>query len=232
MENKSLNSNRQRSTKIFKIAVFRALMLGDLLVAVPALRALRSAHPEAEITLVGLPWARAFAARFARYCDSFLEFPGFPGLPEIPPDVERFPQFLSEAQSRKFDLAIQLHGSGSYVNSIVSLFGARRAAGFYVPGEWLPDARSFLAYPEAETEIGRSLRLVEFLGAPAEFLSDELEFPLDEKDYEDFYSLPETAGLSGRDYVCLHAGARFPSRRWQPERFAAVADALSRQGFR
>jgi len=213
--------------------VLRALQLGDMLCAVPTLRALRLALPQATISLIGLPWAVTFAARFSAYVDEFIEFPGFPGLPERELDPARTARFLADARRDPFDLAIQLHGSGSFVNEFISLLSARRSAGFYQDGDVVPDAAGFMRWPTRGTETDRLLALLRFHGVPV--ASDALEFPLDQRDRDELSAAiaaaHETPALEARGYVCVHPGARFESRRWPPERFAVVADALAEGGL-
>jgi ADP-heptose:LPS heptosyltransferase len=211
------------------IAIFRALQLGDLLCAVPALRALRRGLPHARITLVGLPWARAFASRFRHYLDDFVAFPGAPQLPEQTPDVARLPAFFADMRARGFDLAVQMHGNGVHTNGIVARFGARRVAGFHRADEPVPDERCFLPYPAELHEIRRNLRLVELLGVAAH--GEALEFPLTQRDRDELAMLPELPRLVPGSYACLHPGARNPAKRWPVERFARVGDALHASGF-
>jgi ADP-heptose:LPS heptosyltransferase len=212
-----------------EIAVFRALQLGDLLCVVPALRALRRAFPRARVTLIGLPWAAQLVARFRRYLDAFLSFPGFPGFPEQACDVAALPEFLREAQGRRFDLALQLHGSGVLSNPIVTMLGARRSAGYFRPGDYCPDAERFMPWRVSEHEVHRYLVLLRELGVPA--ADAALEFPLTDDDGADLDRSAAGSALRERDYVCLHPGSQLPSRRWHAERFAAVADALAADGF-
>lgn len=213
-----------------RILVLRALQLGDMLCSVPALRALRAALPHAEITLLGLGWAKAFAARFSRYLDAFIELPGYPGFAERPPEIEKLPGLLQQIQASKFDLAIQLHGSGLISNSLIALLGARQTAGFYVPGDYCPDAERFLPYPNEEHEVRRLLRLMEFLGFPSQ--GEQLEFPLTSADEADLAAIEPAGDLAAGSFVCVHPGARSPARRWTAEGFAAVGDLLAGQGLR
>jgi ADP-heptose:LPS heptosyltransferase len=211
-----------------RIAVFRALQLGDMLCVVPALRALRSAAPNARITLIGLPWAHSFVSRFERYIDDLLVFPGFPGFPEREADLAAVPRFIEAAQEQRFDLALQLHGSGRTSNALTVLLGAKENAGFYEPGHFCPDPTRFIAWDEREHEVLRYLRLLSSLGIPAQ--GEALEFPLTQADYLELQASHADLPPPGT-YVCVHPGARLPSRRWPPERFAQVADRLADSGL-
>lgn len=210
------------------IAVLRALQLGDMLCVIPALRMLRAAAPHARITLIGLPWAESFARRFDRYIDDYIAFPGFPGLPEQAPVLEAFPDFISAAQQRRFDLVLQMHGSGTLTNPLAALFGAAHNAGFYQSGQYCPDRQRFLLWDEHEQEILRYVRLMRFLGAAAQ--GTQLEFPVSDSDYRSLRSCSDRLPAPGT-YACIHPGARLPSRRWPRRRFAEIADRLASSGL-
>lgn len=212
-----------------RLLLFRPLQLGDMLCAIPALRSFRSSFPDAEIALVGLPWAREFTRRFSHYVDRLFIFPGHPGMPERNAAIHEFPRFLRRLHDYRADAAIQLHGNGQISNSLVTLFGARLTAGFSSPASYCPDPRLFFPYPGGH-EVHRLLGLAEFLGCKP---SDaRLEFPLAVEEQERGRSVLEGAGLRSLQYICIHGGARAAERRWPAEKFAAVAAALHSTGHR
>ena len=220
-----------KRTKIERLVIFRALQVGDMLCAVPALRAIRAALPDAHITLIGLPWAAQFASRFARYIDDFVAFPGHPALPEQAAREDELPAFYEQMRARKFDLALQMHGSGQISNRIVAEFGAKLVAGCIVQGrkevDRNIDSACFMEYLEEGAEPLRLLKLAEFLGAPS--MGSHLEFPLTEQDERELMGSGLCEGLAYGDYLCIHPGARIRDKCWPPARFSEVADTLAEE---
>ncbi len=209
-----------------KIAVFRALQLGDMLCVIPAIRSLRHAYPAAEITLLSLPWAKSFEQRFNMYFDRFIHFPGCEGLPEQAFDERELSVFISQMKHEKFDLVLQMQGNGTIVNPLMFLFNAKHVAGFYNKESYVA-SDLFIEYPNYGSEIHRHLALMNHLGI--EVRDHSLEFPLTENDYKDFSKL--TVPLPEKKYICIHPGSRDIRRQWPPQYFAALADHCIEQGF-
>jgi ADP-heptose:LPS heptosyltransferase len=207
------------------IAVFRALQLGDMLCAIPALRALRAAAPHARITLIGLPWAQQLVSRFSRYLDDFVAFPGHQAFPEQPLQADLVPAFYEAMRARNFDLAVQMHGSGQISNQIVAAFGAKAMAGYAVAAGAGVASTYLVDYPQNGAEPIRLLGLTDFLGAPA--VGTDLEFPLSPDDEQELRASGLDTGLVAGSYICIHPGARSRDKCWPPQRFAEVADRLA-----
>lgn len=225
-----------------RIVVVRALPgLGDFLCATPALRALRQLWPDAQVSLVGLSSTRRLVQLYNHLVDELIPFPGFPGIVEKAPNTRALPAFLSEIQSREFDLAMQMHGDGSITNIFTLLLGAQRTLGFYLPPDGDRFAGDFAPYPEELHEIYRNLALVEVAksqGQVSKFAREQgpewdesIDFPLTSEDEEAYAQLAKDHGLRTREYACLHAGGSDPTHRWSPESFAAVGRWLREQGF-
>lgn len=214
--------------EIKKIAVFRALQLGDMLCVIPAMRALRHAYPNAEIYLLGLPWANAFTKRFNNYFDGFVHFPGYPGLPEQAFNARTFADFLPSIQQMEFDLVLQMQGNGSVINPLMELFGARYVAGFSTEGHYAPNNGLFMLYPDYGSEIERHLLLMKHLGIKP--MGTELEFPLSNADKEELEALD--LDLSSGKYICIHPGSRGAWRQWPVKYFAMLGDFCAEQGYK
>ncbi len=211
---------------IKKIAVFRALQLGDMLCAIPAVRALRLAYPAASISLLGLPWAASFVERFSNYFDRFIHFPGYPALPEQLYDEAKLELFLDEVRQEQFDLLIQMQGNGTVVNPLLHEFGAKNVAGFYNEKSFV-DSPLFMPYPDHGSEIHRHLLLMQHLGIRSQ--GDHLEFPLTQDDQKDFDEL--LVPIEPKNYICIHPGSRGYWRQWPPQFFGAIADYCIEEGF-
>ncbi len=239
-----------------RIAVFRALHLGDLLLAVPALRAIRTQFPHAEITLIGLPWAASFAHRFSRYIDRFVEFAGYPGIAEIEFDAERTREFLVEQRAYSYDLVIQMHGNGQTSNACVQAMGSRMTVGYYPKTcqmETTTNVGAALARPPVPLKIssteqtgGGRAKAAPMLAMPypdeaheiernlglarltgCHNLDPRLEFPLLGEDYAEAARLLYRLPRADRLWIGIHAGARSPAQRWPVEYFACIADILA-----
>jgi len=203
--------------------------LGDLLCTVPALRALRARLPAAHVALITFAEMRDVVDRMRPWVDELMAFPGHPAIPERPVRWSEVPGFYANARARRFDLALQMYGANPAANEVTERLGARRTGGFFVPGTCDPDRSTHLAYPINEHEVRRHLLLLWHLGAGPE--PEALDFPVAETDRECAAQLAADAGLQ-TPYTLVHPGATSPSRRWAPERFARVADALRRRGLR
>lgn len=206
-----------------KVVLLRASRIGDFLCATPAFRALHSALPEAEITMITLPLLHDLVVR-SPYLDRFVAFPGFPGVAEQLFDARRTLQFFQQMQAEQFDLAIQMQGSGVNSNPFTLLLGARATAGFVRLGDSAGRLDAALPYPQRVHEIECVLTLTTFLGIPSQ--GEDIEFPLWPQDYTAAEAL-----LKGAEppLIGLHPSARDATRRWDAHRFAAVGAELQQR---
>jgi hypothetical protein len=179
--------------------------------------------PHTRTVLVGLPWAQQFAARFPAYIDEFLAFPGHQAFPEQPVQQDKLDDFYASMRARRFDAALQMHGSGEHSNQVTRAFGARAVAGY--GDEKSAGRERFHPYPDAGAEPLRLLELVGLLGAPT--AGSHLEFPITQADEAELAASGLAADLTPGGYVCIHPGARIRDKCWHPARFAQVADQIA-----
>lgn len=209
-----------------KIAVLRALKLGDMVCSLPALHALRSIYPHGEISVICHPSQVPLLQRYKDVIDVLIPFAGFPGMPEQPFNPQVSVEFISEMQKKNFDVVFQMQGSGEISNLFVSLLGAKVSYGFYREGHFCPNKETYAVYPDHLSEIKRCLRLLELVNDTK--FSSTSSFPLFRSDFQELFN---HMGRPARPYICIHPGASTESKRWSKRGFALVGDHLVRMGY-
>jgi ADP-heptose:LPS heptosyltransferase len=175
------------------LLILRALGLGDLLTAVPALRALADTFPDHRRVLAA-PQTLAPLAALSGAVDKV---------------VDTKPLAPLAASLCGADVAVNLHGRGPQSHRVLLDARPRRLISFANPG--VPESAGSPPWRVGEHEVSRWCRLLEGCGIPADPGRLDLSPPS--------RPVPEYA----RGATLIHPGAASASRRWPADRWAAVA---------
>ncbi|MEZ4770564.1 MAG: glycosyltransferase family 9 protein [Caldilineales bacterium] len=209
-----------------RILVIKLADIGDLLTASPALGALRETFPDAQIDVLTTPAAAPALSPWLRI--GVLTVPR--NLVRGPGDVRAAANLLAGLRRARYDAVAILHhltlrsGAAKY-RLLAAATGAPVVAGLdNGNGGWLTHAASDEGFGACH-EVEYWLRVVELLGATREHYPT-LTGPYREDDRQSF--APLLATLGPPPVVVIHPGSGGYSmaRRWEPIRWAELADAL------
>jgi ADP-heptose:LPS heptosyltransferase len=222
MDGRPLHPGPEPFEGVGSIGVLVASGIGDLVSAVPALRALRSTYPRATLTVLGDHWHEGFLQGRPGPWDGAEPVPRTDGVCRF--DGEGGAALRTWAQDRRgsYDLVVQLHGGGAHSNEVVAALGPRFGVGSWTPGA--VDLDRQVRYVPGRPEVLRCLAVAELAGARPGLVTADLEPRLDVQPADLDEALAATP--QSDPYVVVHPGARDPRRCWPARRFAAVAAVL------
>jgi heptosyltransferase II len=214
------------------IAVFLPNWVGDVVMATPALRALRKHYRDARIVYVGRPASLATVAG-TPHADATI-----PDLSNRPPIWRNFRDLVRQLRGLRADLAVLLPNSFRSA-AVARLGGAGRVAGYARDGRgWLLTDK--LAPPRDADGRFTPVSAVDYYADLAAALgarprSRRMSLPVRPEDTAAADAMLAAAGVAGDGpLVMLNPGASFgTSKMWSAGRYAALADMLiERRGAR
>lgn len=200
-----------------KIVIRGPNWLGDAVLGVPAMKAVRERFPEATITLL-IRNSVAGLFNSAPYIDELWTRPG----------TTNWIQTAREMRRRRFDLALLLPNS---FESALTVFlgGVRYRVGYATDARgWLLN-RSVQLPPGKPHQLDYYLNLVDAAFGPG--THPDVEITPTEEELVSARKLLINAGVDpSAKFLVVNPGAAFGSaKRWFEQRFAAVADRLAEE---
>ena len=208
--------------------------LGDVVLSLPALAAIRRRFPRARVT-VAVGGAAASVVELACVADDVLAVDRV-GLRDGPKhlSVWQIGKLVLEVRRRKFDFVIDLH-SLSETNLLGFLSGASRRLYARRPTRSLDYLSNFPTKPPVEDRSKHAIERYLDVLAPLNVgeVARTPRLPVREEDGRAVEELLRKAGQRAKastdaPLVGFFPGAGHPSRRWPIERFAELAHALER----
>lgn len=205
--------------QIHKLLFIKPSSLGDIVHAMPTLAALKVRFPQSHVTwLVKQQWAEVVARVEGVDQVCAVERGSAGWLPRVP-----------ELRAAKFDLVVDLQGL--FRSGVMAwLTGCPRRVGFANGREGSPlFYTDRIPVPSADMHaVDRYLLIARALRAPA--TAPVFQFRFSQEDEAQVDGLLQRHGLSSTtSWIALNVSARWPTKRWPAERFAALADGIQRQ---
>ncbi|MBV9958869.1 MAG: glycosyltransferase family 9 protein [Acidobacteria bacterium] len=205
--------------------------LGDVVLSLPALAAIRQKFPRAHITVaVGKSCAQVVELSGSADSTLVVDRVALRDGPK-PWAVMRIIKFVKEVRAAHYDFVIDLH-SLSETNLLGFFSGASRRLYARRPGRSLDFLSNFRPHPNAEDKASHAVD--RYLGVLAPLgIRDAPRVPKLRTRAEDDAAverlLKKEKADAGVPLVGLFPGAGHPSRRWPLERFAELAGKLVRE---
>jgi lipopolysaccharide heptosyltransferase II len=223
--------NRKPNSNTERILLIRPDHLGDVLLATPAIHALRSARPNAEIHLLVGPWSADVIANYPEVDFVLtLAFPGFNRTPKIDWRSPYQQALQSARQLRRinYDSVVILRPDHWWGAMVAKFAGIPERIGYNISqvAPFLTDA----VQHQYQHTVMQNLRLVERWTGSGRSEQAVYRFPVDSFDqvYVDGY-LEEWGIKHTQPIVCIHPGTGTWTKQWQEDKWAMVADELSGQ---
>ncbi|MHB1424381.1 MAG: glycosyltransferase family 9 protein [Gemmataceae bacterium] len=202
-----------------RIALIKPSALGDIIHALPILSALRRRYPRAHISwIVNQGYAPLLQGH--RDLNEVLPFDRRAWHRGWGPAARSWLGFLRELRRRRFDLAIDLQGLFRTA-VMMAATGAKRRVGLSTAREgaaWTYTDVVAVADFNALHAVDRCWRIAEALGAG----DAPKEFHIPIADDARRWAEATTRGYP-RPWLMLGPGARWMTKRWPPQHFAALA---------
>jgi len=225
---KKFNSISTVLKNINKIAILRANALGDFIVTLPAIAAIRETYPDTEIILLGKPWHKKFLIPGRCAIDRVIVVPAMKGIRTEINDAENVADqkmFFEEMNKENFDIAIHFQGNGVSANPFLHRLNARITVGLTSENA-APLDRSVPFY-YYQSEVLRYVEVVRLIGANTDDLEPHLNvLSCDEEEIAGLLSCLDT-----KPFVVLHPFAVDLRRSWPPENYAPLEDWFMEKNF-